>query len=179
MHERVAIAGNKSVAARIKALAAEHCDDPEMAIRHWQTASNRLRVDIRLDKNHTAISLKAALVLRHTVELYERVFGSDNKAIEDLLLDSLDYDETDKPTYLKLLAFYRAYEAVNEYRKMLDRSVKQFPEDTDILLMSSDTLIMLSREEVITTSSNSLEIDCISNINCFVNSSGLSLISVV
>ena len=127
--------------ARIHALAGEQQNDLDAAVDYWGSAFRALHEAIQLDKNSPLLSLKAALVLRHIAELYEQMYGKDYEGIEGPLLDSLDYDPDDKPTYLKMLALYQFDEEAKAYRKLLERAVKQFPDDTDILLMAVELAI--------------------------------------
>ena len=127
--------------ARIHALTAEQQDNLDRAIDYWQLACRALHKTRQPNKNNSRLFLQMALILRHTAELCEQVYGPNNPDIESPLLDSLEYDPDDKPTYLKLFAFYQAEDDTNAYRKILERAVKQFPDETDILLMAVELAI--------------------------------------
>lgn len=123
-------------ALRIQALTAEQEQAFQVAIEHWQGAVQLVKN--QQDKN---ADLKLALLLRRIAALYQQQLGRFSEAIEQPLLDSLDYDPNDAETFLTLIRFYQEMGETENHRLCVDRAVKQFPQHTTILLIAVEVAI--------------------------------------
>ncbi|MCK5663000.1 MAG: hypothetical protein KAI17_05910, partial [Thiotrichaceae bacterium] len=78
---------------------------------------------------------KIALILRHIAgqqeELEERI---------ELHIESLDYDPDDRQSYLQIIQYYsQQEETAKEYKKWLAITLKQFPQDVEVLTQTVKT----------------------------------------
>ncbi len=121
---------------RIQALTAEQESALEAAIEYWQSALQLLK-----NQQDKKTDLKSALILRRIAVLYQQQLGRFSEAIEQPLLDSLDYDPNDAETFLTLIGFYQEMGETENHRQFVDRAVKQFPQHTEILLIAVDVAI--------------------------------------
>jgi len=113
---------------RITALKYERQEQSEMADRYWRLCVENL-------KQSSDNRLKAALILRHLVELAERsgeIF--DDYQVPEDLAESLRLDPDDKASYLKLIQWYNHENDIKNYHKWVDAAIKQFPQDSEVLL---------------------------------------------
>ena len=115
--------------ARINALITEQQRDWEKAFHWWRKV-----LDIVSDGDTEQNRLRSALIARHLANIQKTHFSPYSETLEELLTFSLRLDPDDKPSYLALLEYYEEMEEDNLYRKCMDRAVKQFPEDSDILM---------------------------------------------
>ncbi|MDT8407501.1 MAG: hypothetical protein RQ715_09665, partial [Methylococcales bacterium] len=111
---------------RLKALLAEHNDAFFEAHRDW-----RILVDHWLNNSHQNPdqTKQAALVLRHVAE----AFDDEIMGIE-LLIESLEVDPDDAPSYHKILEFWAKLPDWKNYHLWLKKALAQFPERTDFLI---------------------------------------------
>jgi hypothetical protein len=114
---------------RINALAEERQGDPDAAQAHWKECVSSLMRGKR-DKDKR---LMIALILRHMAELEHQSRDPDPKRIQRLLEDSLAFDAEDKACHLKLIEIYKTGSSKADYQWCIDRAVKQFSEDSEIL----------------------------------------------
>jgi len=115
---------------RITALKYERQEQSEMADRYW-----RLCVENLKQSTEEGNRLKAALIMRHLVEIAERsgeIF--DDYQVPEDLAESLRLDPDDKASYLKLIQWYNHENDKKSYHKWVDTAVKQFPQDSEVLL---------------------------------------------
>jgi cellulose synthase operon protein C len=84
-------------------------------------------------------SVKAALILRHLVQLTEeRGEGLDDEKVPDDLALSLEFEPDDKISYLKLIKWYKHNTQQKAYHKWVETAVKRFPKDSDILFIAME-----------------------------------------
>jgi len=117
--------------ARINALIAEQQSDWEKAFNCWREL---LKIVGEADEQNR---LRSALIARRLADILKKHFPPSPTACEQMermLLFSLRLDPDDKPSYMALLDYYDEMEEDDLYRKCMDRAVKQFPEDSDILM---------------------------------------------
>ncbi|MGY6276285.1 tetratricopeptide repeat protein [Methylomonas sp. MgM2] len=108
---------------RIHALLCEKAKNSHDAQRYWRRC-----IEI-LQGNGTTENRKIAMILRHMAALVPR-----EEAV-DLLVESLDYDAAHKESYLGILTFYGLEQPDSaQYEHWLERSLKGFPHDVDILV---------------------------------------------
>ncbi|MCB1819973.1 MAG: hypothetical protein KDI73_00125 [Candidatus Competibacteraceae bacterium] len=124
-------------AQRLQALYAEREHEDRRALRHWQACVDELIKD-RRNPDHR---LMAALILRRMAELAKHGdfgWGQDPEPAH-YLEKSLEFDSEDRETYLKLIAFYKDGHYEKEYHQWVERAVKQFPEDPQVLMAAVAT----------------------------------------
>jgi len=116
---------------RLTALAAERRGDLHEATFHWRRCVEQLE---RAQADGEA-ALKAALMLRHRVNLMIRLHGPDSwdEQAQDDLARSLTLDPDDKKTYLTLMAMAQQRDDAKTHDQWLDQAVRRFPEDPDML----------------------------------------------
>jgi len=117
--------------ARINALIAEQQSDWEKAFHCWHEL---LKIVSEADEHNR---LRSALIARRLADILKKHFPpspTTREKMEKMLLFSLRLDPDDKPSHLALLEYYEEMEEDDLYRKCMDRAVKQFPEDSDILM---------------------------------------------
>ncbi|MGF1615899.1 MAG: hypothetical protein ACFCVA_18875 [Gammaproteobacteria bacterium] len=122
---------------RLQALEAERGRDPSHANLYWRRCVEQLATDHASEED----SIKAALILRHMAELAvqspEYGFSEESeRAVQQLLAASLEFDPQDKPTYLKLMALAREDEDRPAEDRWAESAVRQFPEDAEILMVA-------------------------------------------
>jgi len=128
---------------RITALSYErrersHRDDDwhlYQAEKHWRLCVNHIKPQLPAKDS----AIKAALILRHLVKLTEErgeTFDDDN--VPNDLAHSLELDPDDKSSYLKLIQWYKHNDEPKEYNKWVDAAVKQFPKESDVLLIAME-----------------------------------------
>ncbi len=123
-------------AERLQALRAEREHDYLRAVRYWQGCVNLLKQDLHQADN----ALAAALILRHMVELRGRHAPDwEPTATLRLLEESLRLDPDDKATYLKLAELTKTSGDTKAYYQWVDKALKQFPEDSQVLLAAVET----------------------------------------
>ncbi len=118
---------------RITALKYERQEQSEMADRYWRLCVENL-------KQSSGNSRKAALILRHLVELAEskgEIF--DDYQVPEDLAESLRLDPDDKASYLKLIQWYNHENDIKNYHKWVDTAIKQFPQDSEVLLTAIES----------------------------------------
>lgn len=115
--------------ARITALVAEQQRDWEKAFASWRKVLNIVG-EADTEQNR----LRSALIARHLADIQKTHFSRYSETLEEFLTFSLRLDPDDKPSYMALLEYYEELNKDDLYRKCMDRAVKQFPEDSDILM---------------------------------------------
>ncbi len=115
--------------ARVTALVAEQQRDWEKAFASWRKV-----LDIVGEADTEQNRLRSALIARHLADIQKTHFSRYSETLEEFLTFSLRLDPDDKPSYLALLEYYEEMDEDDLYRKCMDRAVKQFPEDSDILM---------------------------------------------
>lgn len=129
--------------ARIQALAAErHADDYLDTEQSWRRYADLLKMDPDNESNR----LKAALVLRHIVEIAEKELPltADEEELTRYLEESVELDPGHKPTYLKLIGLYKSASDARSRKAYIDwveRAVEGFPTDSDVLQTAVDAAI--------------------------------------
>lgn len=77
-------------------------------------------------------SYKIALILRHLAEKKDNV-----KKSASFLIDSLEYDSDDLETYITILhCFENEKQQSDNFKQWLDKSIKKFPQDIDVLTLA-------------------------------------------
>lgn len=126
-------------AHRLQALRAERDREPDQALRHWRTCVN----DLSKDAGNPDGRLMAALALRHMADLAkydEESFWDDESSVTiSYLEESLQFDPSDRDTYLKLAALHQEAGNDKEYHRWVDQAVKQFPDDPLTLMAAVKT----------------------------------------
>jgi tetratricopeptide (TPR) repeat protein len=124
-------------AHRLKALRAERDHDFSRALLDWRACVDLLSQDATNPDSR----LMAALVLRHMAQLSEREepdwYEPPNTA--SYLEESLRFDPDDRDTYLQLAKLHRQAGDDKEYHQWVERAVKQFPDDPQVLLAAVET----------------------------------------
>ena len=123
-------------AERLQALRAEREQNDHQAMHHWQGCVNLLKQELHQADN----ALAAALILRHMVELREHHAPDwEPTATLHLLEESLRLDPDDKATYLQLAELTKKSGDTKAYYQWVDKALKQFPEDIQVLLAAVET----------------------------------------
>ncbi|NOR80451.1 MAG: hypothetical protein GQ529_06400, partial [Methyloprofundus sp.] len=116
-------AANEFEENRIKALNCEQDNNIYDAEYYWRSC---LRY---LNNEDAGDNLKAALILRRLAAR-----ESDAEERTSLLIESLDYDNSDRNSYLKIIEYYsQQQETAKEYKQWLANTLKQFPQDVEVL----------------------------------------------
>ena len=114
---------------RLKALIHERDNDTYEAEYYWKQCIEILTNE-GADNN-----LKIALIYRHIAE--KQVDGEEQV---QLLIESLEYDSTDRDSYLQILRYFgQQQETVNDYKQWLTKTLKKFPQNTDVLTLAIKT----------------------------------------
>ncbi len=123
---------------RLQALKAERDGDLRGILHHWRACADLLAEDAADPDGR----LMAALILRHLACL----LGEDpppswfvEARIEDLLEHSLTLDPDDRDTYLQLAKLHQDAGNDKEHHRWVERAVKQFPDDPQVLLAAVAT----------------------------------------
>lgn len=117
---------------QIHALANEHQEQFLIAERHWRRGVAILTEQANVGDN----ALKAALTLRHLVELAVTDKISGNNMAEDLE-DSVQLDPSDRGTYLSLIRYYQTVKDDQKAcHQWIDKAVEHFPQDNEFLLLA-------------------------------------------
>jgi hypothetical protein len=114
---------NDFEAWRLKALSCERDRDFHGAEYYWKQG-------ITVLKNQGAEgAFKIALIMRHLAVHQE----TPEEAVT-WLMNSLNHDPDDRETYVKILQYYeRQKQETDVYKEWLDKSIKKFPNDVDML----------------------------------------------
>lgn len=108
---------------RLMALNYEREKDFHSSDYYWQQGIAQLK------KQGESGAFKIALIMRR-IALHQ---PSSEEGVE-WLIDSLDYDPGSRETYLKILQYYEHEpEEAELYKQWLDRGMKAFPQDVDLL----------------------------------------------
>ncbi len=114
---------------RIKALKCEEDNNLQAAEHHWRHC---LKI---LDTKETDNNLRAALILRRVATR-----EPDGEERTNILIESLGYDASDRDSYLHITQYYgRQEETAKEYNTWLERTLKQFPQDIEVLTHAVNT----------------------------------------
>ncbi len=124
-------------AARLQALRAEREGEMDRALRGWRTCAERLIEDTG-NPDHR---LGAALILRHMAELaeHEDLDWGETLKTRGYLEQSLRLDPDDRDVYLKPAKLCQEAGDDKEYHQWVERAVKQFPDDPQVLLAAVET----------------------------------------
>jgi len=120
---------------RLAALNYERQGQLLRAEKHWFTCFENLKKH----PEETDHALKAALILRHIVELIEKlgeVFDDEN--VPGFLAESLRLAPNDKTSYLKIIQWNKHNGETKNANKWIDAAVRHFPEESDILLIGME-----------------------------------------
>ncbi len=123
--------------SRIAALSYERTGDQEYAGWAWEDASDALAKQPSSENNR----LIRALILRRSAECCDRYGGGYAEDAEQLLEQSLECDPDDLPTFLSLFDRYKALDDNSSYRNCVERALKQFPEDSQVLMAAIELAI--------------------------------------
>jgi tetratricopeptide (TPR) repeat protein len=117
---------------RLLALAEERDGATSRAEERWRECVALLEAE-PADHNRLA----AALILRHIADRSEGPGWMDDEdpRIRDLEA-SLRLDPDDRPTYLRLATLHKEARDRNGYHECVDRALRRFPEDRDVLLLA-------------------------------------------
>ena len=111
---------------RLKALLNERDRDFNGAEYYWKQAIAVLK------SKGAEGDFKIALIMRH-IAAYQKTL---EEAI-DWLMDSLDHDPSDRESYVKILQYFeRQEQQTDTYKEWLDKSIKKFPSDVEILSLA-------------------------------------------
>jgi len=112
--------------SRLKALSSQRNGDLHGANYYWKQCITALKTQ------GPAANFKIALIIRHMAAYA----GSPDETAQ-YLIDSLNYDPADRETYLKILQYYDTQtQDAESYKQWLDKAVKQFPRDVDLLSLA-------------------------------------------
>jgi tetratricopeptide (TPR) repeat protein len=125
-------------ARRFQALRAEREHDLNGALRQWRACADELTKDAGNPDGR----LMAAIILRHMAQLAKQdddvPWGAPPKTAS-YLEESLRLDPDDRDTYLQLAKLHREDGDDKEYHQWVERAVKQFPDDPQVLLAAVET----------------------------------------
>ena len=108
---------------RLKALSSERNRDFHGAEYYWKQAITVLKAQ------GAKGAFRIALIMRHIAAHQE----SSDEAIT-WLMDSLDHDPDDRESYVKILQYIeRQKQETDTYKEWLDKSIKKFPNDVELL----------------------------------------------
>lgn len=108
---------------RLKALTCERDRDFNGAEYYWQQGITVLKT------RGAEAAFKIALIMRH-IAVYQQ---SPEGAII-WLMDSLEHDPDDRESYVKILQYFERQEQKSDaYKEWLNKSIKKFPNDVEIL----------------------------------------------
>lgn len=111
---------------QVKALNCEQDNKFYDADYYWRTCLHCLNNEDATD------NLKAALILRR---LATRESGAEYRI--NVLIESLDYDDSDRDSYLQIIQYYSGQaDTAKEYKKWLTNTLKQFPQDIEVLVQA-------------------------------------------
>lgn len=114
---------NDFEAWRLKALSCERDRDFNGAEYYWKQGITALK------NQGTEGAFKIALIMRHIAEQQE----TPEDAVT-WLMGSLDHDPDDRESYIKILQYYeRKKQETDAYKEWLDKSIKKFPYDVELL----------------------------------------------
>jgi hypothetical protein len=114
---------NEFEAWRLKALTCEHHGDFNTSEYYWKQGIAVLK------KQGTEGAFKIALIMRHIANHQE----TPKEGIT-WLIDSLDHDPDDRDSYVKILHYFeRQKQEIDTYKEWLDKSIKKFPNDIELL----------------------------------------------
>ena len=123
--------------SRIAALSYERIGDEKYAGWAWEDASDALAKQPSSKNNR----LTRALILRRSAECCDRYCGGYTEDAEQLLEQSLEYDPDDLSTFLSLFDRYKALDGDAIYRNCVERALKQFPEESQVLMAAIELAI--------------------------------------
>ncbi len=116
---------------RIMALHYEQQERLFVAKKYWHIC-----VEI-LKQNRKPNSLKIALILRHQVEILKKHGEFLSKEyVPEFLVESLDFDPTDKECYLNLIDWYKQNHEEKDYYNWAEVAVKKLPKNSEILFVA-------------------------------------------
>ena len=114
---------NDFEAWRLKALTCEHDGDFYGSEYYWKQGIAVLK------KQGSGGAFKIALIMRHIAKHQE----TPEEAI-NWLIDSLDHDPEDRDSYVQIIHYFeRQTQEIDTYKEWLDKSIKKFPNDIELL----------------------------------------------
>jgi hypothetical protein len=117
---------NDFEAWRFKALTCERDRDYHDAEYYWKQGIAALKTQ------GAKGAFKIALIMRHIAIRQE----TPEEAMT-WIMDSLDYDTDDRDSYVKILKYYeRQEQETDTYKEWLDKSIKKFPNDVELLSLA-------------------------------------------
>jgi len=120
---------------RITALNYERQGHSLRADRQWRLCVNYFKQHPQEENS----SIKAALILRHLVELADQRGDTfEDNAVSNDLIESLQLEPDDKASYLNLIQWYDHQNNQKGYQKWVDAAIKQLPKDSDVLLIAME-----------------------------------------
>ncbi len=120
---------------RITALNFERQGDFVRADKFWRLGISNLEKHQESQENN----FKIALILHHLVELADKRGEVNEGTVEDDLIKSINIDPDDKISYLQLIQWYQDQDNKKSYHKWADIAVKQFPQESDVLLVGIES----------------------------------------
>ncbi len=97
---------------------------------------------LKSEPDSAANALKIAFILRHRAYLAERYNDNcEDQVILNYWQESLDYDPSDKDTYLKVINLYQQRENRAKYHEWILLAVKQFPNNTEALTAAMESFV--------------------------------------
>ena len=123
--------------ARYRALHCETQHDLMGAIPHW----HKVLDDYQRSSDSVDADLNAALVMRHIVELYDKIYGAEYPPIGTMLECSLKSDPHDHDSWIKLCEHYEKLDDVKQRDDCIERALKQLPNDPVFLQYAVESAI--------------------------------------
>ena len=111
---------------RLKALTYEHDRDFHSAEYYWKQGITLL------NNQGASNAFKIALIMRHIAKYKDKP-----KDAVKWRIDSLEYDPSDRQSYLDILQYYQYQPRdIDIYKQWLDKGIAAFPQDIDLLILA-------------------------------------------
>jgi len=111
---------------------------PEHIIDAWLQVINQLKKSDRKDKQEFKLTM--ALITRRMLEVHGRIERAPMSAVH-WLIQILEYDPQDHKAYIQLISILRTEGNLKAAREWLDKGMKQFPDDIELLTEAVETAI--------------------------------------
>ncbi|MGH8550679.1 MAG: tetratricopeptide repeat protein [Methylococcales bacterium] len=121
---------------RINALALERREDYDTATKAWIEAAGSM---VRQDDNRRNRLIRA-MFLRRAADCADQGSFLFSTQEQDCLEESLEFDPEDLPTFYRLFKIYKDLDD-DAYYSCVERAVKQFPEDSGVLMVAIELAI--------------------------------------